>query len=107
LLILRGRIFDFAVSLTIGLTLAAWLQANFLNVDYGVLNGLTINWQNYTKLAVTNTAIWLAVIALPVVVRLIGRRLWNVLAWAVPAAVIVAAGAALVSTYYEADLPTG
>ncbi|MDR1188024.1 MAG: hypothetical protein LBK95_11315 [Bifidobacteriaceae bacterium] len=104
LVILRGRVFDLAVSLVLGVTLAAWVQANFLNLDYGELNGVAIRWEHYTRWAVVDTAIWLALIAAPVVLRLVSRKIWNLAAWLFPTAVIAAGTVGLVATYSGADI---
>jgi cytosine/uracil/thiamine/allantoin permease len=61
------------VSLVLGVTSAAWVQANFLNIDYGQFTGMAIQWQDFTKTAPVNTAIWVVLIMLPAVVRFAGR----------------------------------
>ncbi|MDR1189765.1 MAG: hypothetical protein LBK95_20315, partial [Bifidobacteriaceae bacterium] len=103
LLVLRGRVFDLAVSLVLGVTLAAWVQANFLNRDLGLLDGVAIRWEHYTRWTALDTLIWVALIALPVVLRLVTRKVWNLVAWLFPTAVIAAGAVGLAVAYSSAD----
>jgi hypothetical protein len=96
---LRGRVFDLAVSLLLGLTLAAWVQGTFLNTDYGELTGVAIRWERYARLALANTAIWAALTAAPLILRLVSRKIWTVAAWLAPAALVLSCAAALGSDY--------
>ena len=45
----------------ISLALCFYLQGNFINADYGELDGRAIDWQSYTLYAVLNTLFWLFV----------------------------------------------
>jgi hypothetical protein len=103
LMSLRGRVFDTAVSLALGVALAAWVQANFLNVDYGELNGVAIRWEDYARLAFVNTAIWLVLALAVVALRLISRRVWNLAAWLLPVGLIAAGTIGLITTYSATD----
>ena len=47
LLLLRGKAFNFAVSVLFAGTLAGYLQGNFLNLDHGSLDGNAVYWQSY------------------------------------------------------------
>jgi hypothetical protein len=104
LLALRGRVFDAVVSVVLGLALAAWTQANFLNIDYGELNGVAIRWERYARLALADTLAWLVLVSAPLVLRLVSRRVWNVFAWLAPVAVIAAGNVGLVSVYSQAEV---
>lgn len=46
-------------ALLIALALCFYLQGNFINADYGELDGRAIPWQNYTLYAVLDTLFWL------------------------------------------------
>ncbi len=83
LLILRGKLFDIAVSLVLGVLIAGYCQGNFLNLDLGQLNG-AVAWEQYTGHALKNTLVWCVLIALPVVVRWLWPRVWRALAVFVP-----------------------
>ena len=54
-------------ALTLGLLLGFWLQSYVINLDYGILDGRTIEWSSYKKDAVLNTLAWIACIVLPFV----------------------------------------
>jgi len=45
----------------LGLTLCLYLQGNFLNPDYGELDGRAVHWGDYTLYAVLDTLFWVAV----------------------------------------------
>jgi hypothetical protein len=85
--VLRGRVFDVAVSLVAGLGAAAWMQANLLGMDLGELAGTTIRWESYMRQTLLNTAAWAGILLAPLVIRLVSKRLWLGLIWAVPALV--------------------
>jgi hypothetical protein len=116
LICLRGRVFDLAVSFVLGLTLAAWIQGNFLNLYYGELNGAAIQWQDWDTEAAANTVIWMALAVLPLLIRVLSRSIWSVAAWLGPATLIVAGSIGLATTpathgvppweAASADLPT-
>ena len=48
-------------AVVLGLTLCLYLQGNFLNPDYGELDGRAVRWENYTVYAVLDTLFWIAV----------------------------------------------
>ncbi|MDR1808146.1 MAG: hypothetical protein LBR33_09585 [Propionibacteriaceae bacterium] len=99
LCLFRGRVFDVACSLVLGVTIAGWVQANFLNPDFGQFTGATVNWPAYLRPTIANTAIWLGIIAAPVVVRALGRRLWHGLIVFLPALLIAMGSISLLNTY--------
>jgi hypothetical protein len=105
LLVFKGRLFDAVASLALGLTLAAWVQGTFLNTDYGEINGMPIRWEHFTKLAVVNTLVWMAVAAAPLALRLVSRKAWTLVAWLAPVALICSGTAALASSYATFDRP--
>jgi hypothetical protein len=48
-----------------GLGLALYVQGNYLFNSYGLLNGQEIDWGNYTKWGIANTAIWIVFMVAP------------------------------------------
>lgn len=50
-----------------GLGFALYLQGNFINYDYGVLDGTEIDWGSYGMLGTLNTFIWVLCIFVPVI----------------------------------------
>ena len=67
----KGRDVLAAVLFAIGVGL--FLQGNFLNPDYGVLDGRGVHWAEYTRYAVVNTSIWGVLLITAVVLILIKR----------------------------------
>lgn len=61
------KIGNVVLSLIFSLGLALYIQGNFMVMDYGVLDGKTIQWENYIGYGVLNTAVWLICIAIPLV----------------------------------------
>ncbi len=59
---LRGRAFGFAVLLTFGVGLAAYIQSLVLNVGLPLANGDTIVWSDYMGMHVISALVWIVVI---------------------------------------------
>jgi hypothetical protein len=95
LMALRGRVFDIAVSLLAGLAVAAWVEANLIGVKFGQLTGAAVDWPRYKAQALANTAIWLALLALPLALRLMGAKVWRAGVIAGPALVVAMSAAGL------------
>jgi hypothetical protein len=47
-----------------------YLQGNYINVDYGVLNGAEIDWTSYKLYGIVDTCFWIIVIIVSIVVSL-------------------------------------
>ena len=63
LFLLRGKIFNLAVSFLFAGTLAGYLQGNFWNTYHGALTGDAVEWQQYKVPMLINCAVWLFVFA--------------------------------------------
>ncbi len=77
LLLLKGRLFDAAVSLVFGLLLAGYIQGNFLNLNLGLMTGVDIPWSRYTVHGMLNALIWGTIVAIPFVVRRLSVKIWR------------------------------
>ena len=77
LLLLRGKAFNFAVSVLFAGTLAGYLQGNFLNLDHGSLDGNAVYWQSYRFAMLKNLAVWLLVFAGVFFLLYLSRKLWT------------------------------
>ncbi len=77
LLLLRGKIFNFAVSFLFAGTLAGYLQGNFWNTYHGALTGDAVNWTNYQIPMFVNGAAWMLVYAAVFLLLYFSRRLWT------------------------------
>jgi len=51
----------------IGITTATYIQGNFINLDYGILDGKAIAWNKMFIPGIVNSIIWLVIIAIPFV----------------------------------------
>ena len=71
----KGRDVLAAVLFAIGAGL--FLQGNFLNPDYGVLDGRGVKWAEYTGYAAINTAIWAALLIAAVVLVFVKRNIMS------------------------------
>lgn len=61
------------VALIFGIGFALYIQGNFINLDYGVLDGTEIDWSSYGILGVLNTVIWIACLTIPIILT----RIWS------------------------------
>lgn len=62
LAVLPRRAFPWGQGVLLGLGVAALLQGNGLNADYGALNGQDIVWEDYTVYGLINTALWAGIL---------------------------------------------
>ncbi len=76
-LLLRGKFFDLALSLVLGLTLAGYAQSYFLNLNLGSLTGDAVVWTEYAAHAVLNLLLWGILIGLAAVVRYFSEKGWR------------------------------
>ena len=77
LLILRGRLFDFALTFLFGILIAGYLQGNFFNLRLGQMTGDLIVWKKYLGHSLLNTLLWTGILAIPFLVRMAGRKIWR------------------------------
>ena len=57
-----GRVRRVLTAVVLALALCLYLQGNFLNPDYGELDGRAVAWSDYTLYGILDTAFWIAVI---------------------------------------------
>lgn len=58
-------------------SICLYLQGNYLNISYGTLDGQAVRWDNYDTYAVMNTATWVAVFIVCVVLWKKKRELFQ------------------------------
>ena len=90
LILLRGKIYNYAVSLVISLTVAGYIQGNFLNIDHGTLDGSEVVWQNFKAPAMLGILFWAVMIIIPLAVQYFSRKVWK---YAVRFAALILVGA--------------
>lgn len=59
------------VCILIGVSIGLYIQGNFVQTDYGVLNGNEIAWEQYTSTAIWNTLLWIVCLIAPFAVLII------------------------------------
>lgn len=61
-LLLKGKAREVYSCILFSVGIALYLQGNYININYGVLNGKDINWGQYRGYAILDTLIWLLII---------------------------------------------
>lgn len=59
-----------------GLTLALYIQGNYINISYGVgvQDGTEIVWSDYTWYAIVDTLVWVLCLAIPFIIDLVVKK---------------------------------
>lgn len=65
LMLFKGKGNRIAVAIAFGIGLGFYIQANWIGISYGVLDGEAINWSQYHGYGFMNTAIWLLCLLIP------------------------------------------
>lgn len=69
------KVSDWIGTVLFGIALAFYIQGNYVNVDYGTLNGDALVWSRYKAVAVWDTLLWIVCIAIPIVIKLVKPKL--------------------------------
>ena len=77
LALLRGKIFNYSVSVVFSLTVAGWLQAALMNSKLGTLTGDPLVWTDMAWSMVGNLCIWAAVLVAVLTLMHLYRALWK------------------------------
>ncbi len=77
LTLLKGKIFNYGVSLLFALTFAGYVQGNFLNIDHGSLDGSEIVWESFKTPAFLGLLFWVAAVVAVIAVRYFSVKLWK------------------------------
>lgn len=67
-LILRGIPRTAYICLLLGLSIALYIQGNFVMTDYGILDGREIIWADYSFTAIWNTSLWIVCLVTPFII---------------------------------------
>ena len=95
LLVKRRRFI--CISLFFGTGLALYLQANFLNGNMGLLNGTEVDWCASWGKVILNSGIWIACIAVPILLYHFAKKSWHEMLVVISIIVIGMQTAAVVS----------
>ena len=63
------KVYRNLILVIVGIAVGSYCQTMFLNPDFGLLDGTTIQWHTYTGQAFLNLLIWAAIIAVPFVLK--------------------------------------
>ena len=81
-LIVPKKICNIYVAVIFGGALAAYVQGNFLNPDFGVLNGRQIQWGQFKVNAIISTVVWIVLIVVPPVIVCFKKDIMtNIIKW--------------------------
>ena len=107
MILLKGKVFDAVVTFVFSFTIASYLQGNFMNANFGYLNGQPIEWQEHAKLALFNLAVWAVIMLIPYIVRCFSQNVWSKVLQYGSAFLVVIQAVALVSLLLTADFSVG
>lgn len=73
-IIIPKKLKKYYAAFIFGLGFALYIQGNFINLNYGVLDGSEIDWNSYGYLGTINTIAWLMCLLLPVILT----KIWPI-----------------------------
>jgi hypothetical protein len=76
MMLLRGKLFDVAVSILLGVLLAGYIQGNFLNSALGQLTGDFIDWSQHARDFIINLLVWVFIALLPLLIHYFWPKVW-------------------------------
>ena len=111
--LIRGKIFNYTVTVILSVTVCAYLQAMFFNGELGALTGDPVDWLQYRTELWINIALWAGVLIVLLFIMYMKRSLWRklstvlavliVLSQAVPLVGILTGAFGEKTTYPEHD----
>ena len=76
------KICNIYAAVIFGGALAAYVQGNFLNPDFGVLNGRQIQWSQFKVNGIISTVVWIVLIVVPAVIVCFKKDIMtNIIKW--------------------------
>lgn len=103
LALVRGKIHNALVSLSVGLLVAGYLQTNLLNIDHGTLDGAEVVWREYSAFAVGNLLLWVFICLLPFLLHYLFPKIWKYAVRGISGLLILVQTTALVYLFFTAD----
>ncbi len=77
LMLLRGKFFNYIASAVFSTTICAYVQGNFLNQNWGSLDGTPIQWENMALTMLGNFVIWAVIFIIPYIVSYFKPKMWR------------------------------
>ena len=103
LFLLRGRIFNYFVTMIFSSTVCAYTQCNFLGKHMDSLDGSEIQWEGMTKNMLVNLLIWAVIFIIPFIVHYFSRKTWRRMVSFVSALLVLMQTAGLVKLVVTSD----
>ena len=100
--VLRGRIFNYLVTMLFGLLLCGYIQGNFLNGSLGLLTGDAVSWHMQTSGMLLNTISWILIILAAFILLYFNKKIWRKAVLYVSLLLIVMQAVPLVTIYINA-----
>ncbi len=97
--VLKGKIFNYAVSGVFSAAICGYIQGNFLNGKLGALTGDTVDWQNQTGKMLAGLVLLFVVFSIPYIVLYFNKKIWYKTVSAVSAVLVIMQSAALITVY--------
>lgn len=95
-------------AIILGISVAAYIQGNYIPMNYGSLNGAAINWSDYSHEAIRDGILWGLCIIIPIVLacgartRECMRKIVRGLSLALIAVQVISLGVLLITTDFSA-----
>ena len=87
--LLRGKVFNAVISLVLGITVAGYIQGNYINIDHGALDGTAVAWHDFRWQMLGNLLIWAVIILIPIIFCYFSRDVWKSFVRIVSLAIVV------------------
>lgn len=97
--LLPGRFLVRALSLLLGVSLGALLQAGLLNRSLGPLTGDPMAWETLSGTMLLNTGLWLLITGFPLILGFLAKKAWRILVLLLPLALLVTQFFSSISLY--------
>ncbi|MEY8437358.1 hypothetical protein AAK967_06400 [Atopobiaceae bacterium 24-176] len=97
----RGRAFTVAVSVVAALAAACFVQSAFLNTGLPVADGKPVPWEDYTKITLVSSLVWVALVAGAAAFALAKGRSAKTAACVLSVVLVLVQSVGLVSTWND------
>lgn len=99
--LVRGRGFTVAVSVVAALSVACFVQSAFLNTGLPVADGKAVPWEDYTKITLASSLVWVALMAGAAAFALLKGRSAKTAACVLSVVLVAVQSVGLVTTWNE------
>ncbi|WP_251158653.1 sulfatase-like hydrolase/transferase [Caniella muris] len=99
--LVRGRGFTVAVSVVAALSVACFVQSAFLNTGLPVADGKAVAWEDYTKITLVSSLVWVALVAGAAALALLKGRSAKTAACVLSVVLVAVQSVGLVTTWNE------